>query len=217
MSVSALTDEDLSYFVREVKLQCSLALLAYEELTERYSEMPKERDEIERFTLYTFALISHIGNLSKLFNSPRIYSGRATAEEKKRALTRCQQLRDALDVREDMRIFGRVTRNYIEHYDERLEDWLSKPDRKVLFDMGVESRQRRINNSNNGMSRIESVPRDQERDYHRYYDPNARYLYVGDDSFFLGKGLEEVKPLRRRAEKWLREYEVATLSRSKLA
>lgn len=216
MSVPTLTDEELYYFVREVELQCSLALLAHEELAKNDGKMPRQRDEIERFTLYTFALISHIGNLSKLFNSPRIYDGRASAEQRKRASIRCQRLRDVLRVHENMGIFGRDTRNYIEHYDERLEDWLSKPDRKVLFDMGVENRRRRIIN-NNGISRIEDVPLRQERDYHRYYDPNARYLYVGDDSFFLGKGLEEVKPLHQRAVKWLREYEVAARTRSKSA
>ncbi len=207
MSVPTLTDEELSYFVQEVKLQCSLALLAYDELTERYSEMPNVEADIERFTLYAFALISHVGNLNKLFRPSR--SGARTE-------ARCRQLREALDVHEGMLVFGRDTRNYIEHYDERLEDWLKRPDRKTLFDMGVEGRKRRIVN-NNGISRIEDGPLSQERDYHRYYDPNAHYLYAGDHSFFLGKGLNEVKPLRQRAVRWLREYEVATQARSKSA
>jgi hypothetical protein len=217
MSVPALTDEELSYFVREVKLQCSLALLAYKELRGISSEIGKAGTDIERLTLYTFALVTHVGNLSKLFNSPRTNpTSQATDRQRERADIRCKQLKETLKFGPDMNSYWRRTRDYIEHYDEKLDDWLMRPDRKPLIDMAVEERRRRSVDTN-GMSRIEAAPSHQDHDYHRYYDPNIEYLHVGEQSFRLDKALMEVEPLQRCAEDWLSNFEAAARVRSKSA
>ncbi len=166
--------------------------------------MPDLEAEFVEFALYAFATITHVGNLSKLFDSPNAYKKTKGVLTLASLLTaaRCQQLRDALDVRRDMLMIGRDTRNYIEHYDERLEDWLRKPDRKILFDMCVEdgSRRRQLNERS-----VESLSYYEERDYHRYYDPSHHSMNVNNHVFHLSKALNEVSPLRVRATKWLED------------
>ncbi len=181
-------------------MQCEFTTLAYDELNNRFGEKRDISEEIRQFNLYAFAVITHIGNVSKLFWSPRERVNPRTA-------ARCKQLRDALHVYDGMLIFGRTTRSYLEHYDERLEDWLYKQDRKQLFDIGVEVRSRRV--KVNGEWKNELIPQSEDRDYHRYYDPNSHMVYVNQRSFHLQKVTGEIRPLRLRAEKWLMDYSIA--------
>ena len=212
MSTTLLNDEELAYFVREVELQCSFAILAHEQLNNRFAEKRDfNADDLRIFNLYAFAVVTHIGNISKLFDSPRCCSEDPRYRRKRDiAIARCKQLKETLDVSDSMLFLGRKTRNYLEHYDERLEDWLHKPERKPMFDMGIEIRSRRTRTESGWHST--SLPPSQDKDYHRYYDPSSHRLYVNQRSFQLDKVVFQIKPLRCRAERWLKEHGSGTKS-----
>ncbi|MHB8647632.1 MAG: hypothetical protein ACYDAR_17765 [Thermomicrobiales bacterium] len=189
MNAPTLSEIDLSQFVAEVEQQCSLALYAYRSIW-NYSPKLENRDQWDHRTVNSHAMISHTANVAKLFWSP---------SQSVRSKARCEQLRDALGVDDTWLIADRGTRNYLEHYDERLEKWIYKPDRKPLLDTSAEPL--------TGIDPVtgETLPRVERTDVetHRTFGIGDTTVYVEGKAFRAMSVATELWELRGRAVKWM--------------
>lgn len=197
MDAPQLSDSDLAVFVEEVELQSALAIRAYEDMHTQTDPNATKRERFDHLNLHAFAVITHAGNLSKLFWSPRAKADARTAG-------RCAQLRHALQVDDQWLIAGRETRNHLEHYDERLDDWLRTPNRKPRADMEFVFRgQLQYADGKWTMGRKQPAS---DRDYHRNFDPGTNTVYVMNTAYDLGQVLHEIIKLHWRAERWLIDH-----------
>jgi hypothetical protein len=99
----------LILYAREVDLQCQFVQQAYEDMT--------EAQDARRKFLYAHALVAAAGNVSKLLWPPdrRAWtSGRGTA------------LRQGFGVTDANPLANRKLRDHLEHFDERLDQWLAE-------------------------------------------------------------------------------------------
>jgi len=128
-----MEQKDLPIFYGEIKCQCEFALIAYNDLIDAINkliplnrEIPKDEDpfhtmevnaELDNriwYSLQNFVVIT--ANISKLFwPNPKIpkYTPRGV------------QLVTKIGVDSQSPIQSREIRNYFEHFDQELEDWLS--------------------------------------------------------------------------------------------
>lgn len=197
MSVPTLTDEQLMVFVEEVEFQCALAIRAFRNMRKHYDPDMGKAEIVEHDHFYGFSVISHVGNISKLFWSSR----RKNDPMRPITLVRCEQLRMALDVDDKWLIAGRETRDYLEHYDERLEDWLHTPSHKPRADLMLENRLV-LSRDNGEVYEGRKLP-SRDKDYHRTYDYSTNTIYVANLGYDLSDVIHEVSNLKERAEKWL--------------
>lgn len=169
-------ERTLGYLVGEVELQCALAIYAYERL---YPAMGVEEmtEQMERIFFYIHAFMTHAGNVSKLLWP--VQSRKARGEN----------LRRELGVSDGSNLKDRTMRNHLEHYDERLEDWLNAPHRHGLIDMAIVVRQ--------SGHHIENA------DYHRGFDPSDMSFVYQDESINLISLSHALRDLRDVAREWL--------------
>ncbi len=110
---------NLEMFKRELENQCRFALMAYNDLTEILKALQSkkvEREDVERIWSSIHAFLVTAGNISKiLWPKPNSkYSDRGDA------------LRKNLSIGDDSPFSwqNRGARNYLEHFDEYLEEWI---------------------------------------------------------------------------------------------
>ncbi len=116
-------DRLLGVFVREVKIQCDFALLAYGEIRKTLQISV----DLVFFSIHAF--LTHASNASRLlWPSP------------KAAQARGEQLRNALKVPAASGLRSRNLRDHFEHFDERLDFWASSSARRNFIDMNIASK-----------------------------------------------------------------------------
>jgi hypothetical protein len=101
--------DQLALYAREVDVQCQFVLQAFEDMT--------AAEEPRRKFLYAHALITAAGNVSKLLCPPdrRAWTtGRGVA------------LRRGFGVTNTNPLASRKLRDHLEHFDERLDQWLAE-------------------------------------------------------------------------------------------
>ncbi len=109
----------LGMFKRELEKQCTFALMAYDDLNETLRALRSkkaQREDVERIWSSIHSFLVAAGNISKIFWPKRNskYSDRGDA------------LRNDLSIKDDSPVSweNRGARNYLEHFDEYLEEWI---------------------------------------------------------------------------------------------
>ena len=128
------------------------------------------------------AFLSHVGNVSKLFWPAR-----------RSSRSRGELLRKELNVSGSSPVKQRDPCNYIEHYDERLEDWASSPQRRNLVDMNIMPR-----------SSISGID---PSDFMRNLDPNTLEFYFTAEDYDLKALAAEMRTIGQSADSWLSQHD----------
>ena len=155
-------------FLGEIKYQSQFAAKAAERLVTRGDS----HDPIELWSAVQSILIA-AGNVSKILWPPR-----------PRSAPRGAMLRVLLDIDENNALSDRSLRNHFEHYDERIEDWLSSTHSSVYIDQ------------------IIGLPpgflRDFPQNAHRSYDPSTQMLKFRGESMSLESILRALDEIRQK-------------------
>jgi len=190
----------IGYFVQEVELECSFALHAYymakeSEGIQAYDESAYSKQQQKRFEgvmAYQHMMLAHTAIIAKVFWPSPYKPGvdrksREYKQYEKNQKLRGQQLCATLNVRDTSLLNDRKMRNDLEHYDDRLEEYVRGQIRTPLLDTVFE--------------RMSPV----------FQDVN-RLNHAALKGYIIGKNLVDLKPLadailalRNAARKWLFE------------
>lgn len=162
-----LEERILSVFQGEVGRQCKFVLIALDEMRIAY-----ESRSIDRFWYSVQSFLDASGNISKLLWPPnKKYDGRGL------------ELRKSLDVREASPLRPRDFRNHFEHFDERLEDWVTSSKRHNIVDSSIFPA---------GKPFIVGID---ERDFLRNYHQDTMTVSFRGDEYRLIPLVEEIQKL----------------------
>jgi hypothetical protein len=155
-------------FLSEIAFQSELAARAAERLVTSTDQV----DSVDIWSAIQSILVA-AGNVSKiLWPARRRYDPRGT------------MLRELLGVDEDSALSDRKLRNHFEHYDERLEDWLSSNHSVVYVDQIIGS--------------LSGYLRDFPQNAHRNYDPATQILAFRGEAISLRSLLESLKEIGQK-------------------
>ena len=157
-------DENLErVFIMEIKRQCTFALIAADDI-----DLALDKKEMDRIWYSIQSFLVAAGNLSKMF-WPTIKTKKA----------RGLYLRSIFSLKNNSPIASRSFRNCFEHFDERLEEWISSSKQKNFIDSNV---------GPPGM--IKGID---DKDYLRNFDNSNCALTYRGDSYSLKPVIEAIK------------------------
>jgi hypothetical protein len=111
----------LRIFQREVERQCKFALIASNDLISALKS-----GDMDRFWFSVQAFLVAAGNISKLLWPPKeTMKGRGV------------ELRTSFGVDDNSLLEPRTFRNHFEHFDERLEEWVTSSQRRNFVDSNI--------------------------------------------------------------------------------
>lgn len=192
--------QTLRMFVREVETQCRLALLGYEELESRVhaifqdSPGPFIQDSLSFMRVQCF--LSHAAGVSKLF-WPK---GDDLSDPRK-----------ALDAGSVATVKAREARNYLEHFNERLEKWSQLSIRPEMRDAPLDMVVFPLSEfAGTQKSRIEGFD---TTNWLRALDPNEMEFFLRDqrdiskwDTVSLKQLAAGLRTIHERATAWLSSH-----------
>ncbi len=170
--MSTLKEKWVEFSIRDISTQCHFALLAWRQLD--VSHVP----DIDTVFVAVHSFLAHTANASKLLTAKDIESDKRT-----------NTVGGVLGVPDTSIIHSRTLRNDFEHYDERLQTWLTKKGANV-----------NVGDYNIGPKNAISIP---GLVYVRHYDPTSKTFTFVDDDHDLSVLVEEVKAVKERADKWV--------------
>ena len=118
-----LEERFLRVFQGEVGRQCKFALIAVNDMEAAFKS--GKSDSIDRFWYSVQAFLVCCGDISKLLWPNEKYDARGIG------------LRKSLGVDDDSPLRPRDFRNHFEHFDERLEDWITSSERHNIVDSSI--------------------------------------------------------------------------------
>ena len=151
----------------EIAFQCQLAAKA----AERLPACDDQFDSLEVWSAIQSILIA-AANVSKLLWPSHSRSARGPA------------LRALLEVDDRNPLADRTLRNHFEHYDERIEDWMSTAPSATYVDQSIGS--------------AAFNPRAFPQVVHRHYDPCTKVLTFRNESVSLASMLEALDLIRQK-------------------
>jgi len=152
-------------FIMEIKRQCTFALIAAEDI-----DLVLGKNEMDRIWYSIQSFLVAAGNLSKMF---------WPCETKK---ARGLHLRSIFSLKDDSPIGPRKFRNHFEHFDERLEKWVSSSKQRNFIDSNV---------GPPGMIKGVDV-----KDYLRNFDNSNYALTFRGDSYSLKPVIDAIKEVQ---------------------
>ena len=157
-------------FLREIEYQSQFAARAAERLV-------LSGDVFEPIEIWSAiqAILTAAGNVSKILWPPRT-----------RSSPRGETLRALLDVDDQNALSNRNFRNHFEHYDERIEDWLSSTHSAVYVDQIIGPRP--------------GFLRDFPQNAHRNYNPSTQMLTFRGESMSLESILTALDEVRDKCQ-----------------
>jgi len=172
-----LTEREIELYKREVNRQCTFALIAVSNIDNslKILDNPKDIDTFVKtmnFIWYSIhAFLTSTGNLSKLF-WPSKNDGK----------WRGQKLRELFSVEDNSPLNSRTLRNHFEHFDERLDKWVSSRG-NIFADSNIGQIENMIGNL-------------KPEDYLRHYDPTTKTVYFKGDRFSILPIIKEISKLQ---------------------
>jgi hypothetical protein len=154
-------------FLGEIAFQCQLAAKA----AERLPACDEQFDSIEVWSAIQSILIA-AANVSKILWPRESRSSRGAA------------LRKLFDVDDTSPLCDRSFRNHFEHYDERIEDWMSTTPSATYTDQMI--------------GPVFEGPLHFPRLVHRHYDPYTQVLIFRNESMSLGSVLRALELVRQK-------------------
>jgi hypothetical protein len=120
--------------VSEIRTQCIFALMAYEDLTKSLESIKHANtDELDRFWYSIQAFLVAVSNVSKILWPSAPLGSELPAE----ISSRRENLRNSLSIKQSFPLKPRKFRNYAEHYDMELEEWVAKSKDEMLIDSSI--------------------------------------------------------------------------------
>jgi len=120
--------------ISEIRTQCIFALMAYEDLTKSLELIKHaDTDELDRFWYSIQAFLLAISNVSKILWPSAPFGSELPAEMSSRR----EKLRNWLSIEQSSSLKPRKFRNYPEHYDMELEEWIAKSKDGMLVDSNI--------------------------------------------------------------------------------
>jgi len=119
--------------VGEIHRNCDFAVLAYGDMVKYANAI--NNDEVIRLRLSAESLLIAVANISKiLWPTPPTPCKRCNFQPKPNLemTSRRESLRKLLAVEDSSLIRSRKFPNHLEHYDERIEEWATKPGKQTL-------------------------------------------------------------------------------------
>lgn len=195
---SGMTPFQLDIYLSEVEVQCDFCIAAAEAVNTRLAEiqqlpssdisarMPGLQAELFR-SIHSF--LTHAAGVSRLLwpTPPRKRRGEAPATHRRRrshSETRGRELRNVLGVLNEEIGARRTLRDHLEHFDERIDNWVLTSDRHNFVDRCV------------GPSG--SIVGAEPEDVMRWFDPTTGRFSLRGTSFDLGALATWVSDLRSR-------------------
>jgi hypothetical protein len=110
-------------FVFELRHQCNLAITGYNEMSRSISKQTGDNvwSALESF-------LTAAAKISKIF-----WPLKSKTEYEKRG----EELRTLFKIEKTVAFRNRCPRNYLEHFDERLEDWVLETKDHNVIDIGI--------------------------------------------------------------------------------
>lgn len=116
-----INDYELTWYMQEILMHCSGACMGYNRLVNLLGDPKTIQSRLTWFELTSF--LSHAAMISK-YLSP-IARGHV-------ATIRKHQLRKTLNIPEDSEVLPRDARDNIEHFDERIDNWIGGRQSNIL-------------------------------------------------------------------------------------
>lgn len=175
--------------VGEIRRNCDFAILAYGDIAKYANAL--NNDELNRLWLSAECLLIAVANISKiLWPTPPTPCKRCNFQTKANLemTSRRESLRKLLAVEDSSPIRSRKFRNHFEHYDERIEEWATKPGKQLIFDSNIGAVKSIIQNSNHLIS------------YRRNFDSSDFVLYFEDEEYRINEIIRAVKDLKGKSQ-----------------
>ena len=167
----------LGIFVDELINQCEFALMSWEYLQACLMKI----DDDKRIFCHIQAFLGAVANISKILETLDKFTSRR------------EELRKVLQIPKNSLVQNRDFRNHFEHYNERLEKWVSSSKRKNISDMNI---------SVGGFSAIPDLdPIDCMRNLDISRDRENLTLTFQGETYDLTMTMHAVKELHERARK----------------
>jgi hypothetical protein len=169
--------------IGEIRTQCSFALMAYEDLI-RSLELIKQADtdELDRFWYSIQAFLLAISNVSKILWPSAPFGSELPAEMSSRR----EHLRNSLSIEQSSPLIPRKFRNYPEHYDIELEEWIAKSKDEMLVD------------SNIGPIDLDPATPPSSISYMRNFDPVRFTLILKDEEYQIREIVKAINDLTQK-------------------
>jgi len=177
-------------FIREIKEQCIMAIIAVEDLNKLASIKPLDNS---RFWYSIHGFLSATANISKLlsFSEFSYRKGKPLAPYKERNKTLKKILRCYCRVDSKSIIIQRKFRNHYEHYDERLFEWAVN-DKSVMMEYRIGTPEMLRSQFN--------LPKSVSIKPLKCFDPSTFSLLCYDETLNINEMIEEIEKIKRRTE-----------------
>jgi len=180
-------DQRLIIFQREIKRQCIFAMIAYNTIKSSFSNLSDVNKSIDEMSYYMDIFWYSIQNfliavadISKIFWPPtNIYEKRG------------EELRKIFDIKDDSPFHSRDARNYFEHFDERIENWVMSSKSHVFADTNIGSLK----------GNIKMIGNLGPKDYMRHFDQTTWTIFFSGDEYKLDVVIKAVEDLYEKAQK----------------
>jgi len=177
----------LSIFQREIKRQCMFAIIAHNAIKSNFSEMSDTNKDTKEWSyfmdMFWYSIqnfLIAIADISKIFWPPMsTYSQRG------------EELRNIFNIKNDSPFQSRDARNYFEHFDERIENWIASSKTHVFADTNIgplKGQAKMIGNLG-------------PRDYMRHFDQTTWTLFFSGDEYKLNVIIKAVEDLYEKVQK----------------
>ena len=176
------------FHVSEIRLQTDFGLRAYGEIRSR---VDVGNDDLASFA-FAQLLLGAAANVSKLL---------FPTSKAKKSVERGGRLRGALKVTDDSLVASRKARNYVEHFDERLDKYLFKRPGVLLRRLIVPQWEPEITVDDGRRLPASCL---------QVLEMSSRTLILLDDRFSLGDLASELDRIREAADRFLTTRESAS-------
>jgi hypothetical protein len=175
--------------VGEIRRNCDFAVLACGDMTKCANAL--NNDQLNRFWLSAESFLVAVANISKI-----LWPSPPTSPCKKcnfqpqlnpEMTSRRESIRKLLSVEDSSPLRSRKFRNHFEHYDERIEEWATKPAKQLIFDSNIGAVKSIIQNPSQSVS------------YRRNFDSSNFVLYFDDEEYHINEIIRSVKDLKNKS------------------
>ncbi len=174
-------------YLNEILNQCEYAVTAVHRMNEilRSQELPSE------FFRLVGYFLQHCSAVSRLLWPP----GDRNKQKKKRAKQRGAYLRTCLRISDTHGLHNRTIRDHLEHFDDRLDDWVEHSPHRNIVDYMIGPR------SAIGGDAIN------DKDIMRMYDPDKKIFFFRGERFDVQAIVDGVMDVQSKAKIRVQEIE----------
>lgn len=175
---------ELSGHIHEIKIQSEFGIFAYEKILQTLELEIDDGISVELF--YVHAFLSHVANVSKLLDT--------RSNTKISGVRRGELLRQVLSVPDNYLLHDRKIRNHLEHFDERIDQYMVNVDKVVVSYLLGKGE----------IYDADGKPFDKKYIF-RHLDPYSLSFYFRGEQYDLSQVAEELSTIYTNAVHWLEQ------------